>query len=110
VLETKRLKEILVDDVRSRRNDRVHHVVPQKVDNNLLQAGAHQRPRQAEDHAALLIAQHALINKRSPGKVTGGVGHVLHRIYQRDHIVLLDVDMLDRVLEKFFLGRHRLLD
>ena len=106
VLVAERLEEILVDNVGAGGNNGVHHVVADQVDENLLQSGADQRSGEAEDHAALLVAQHALVDGSGPGKITGAVGHGLHGIDQRNDIVLLDVDVLDGGGQKLFFRRH----
>ncbi len=42
VFEAESLKEVLIDDVGTRRNNCVHHVVADQVDKDLLQTGAYQ--------------------------------------------------------------------
>ncbi len=106
MLVAERLEEILVDHVGAGGNHGIDHVVAQQVDKNLLQSGADQRPGQAENHATILVAQHALVDGSCPGKVTGAVGHGLHRVNQRNNIVLLDVDVPDGGGQKLFFRRH----
>ena len=45
--------------------------------------GADQRAGQAEDHAALLVAEHAVVDVGGAGQVAGAEGHVLHRLDER---------------------------
>ena len=96
VPEAQRLEEVLVHDVRAGRDNRVHHVVAHQVDEQLLQPRRDQRPGKAQDHAALRVAQHPLVDRRRPRRVARAVGHRGHRIHQRDHVVLRDVDVLYR--------------
>ena len=107
MLVAQRFEEVLVNDISARRHHRIDHVVPDQVDENLLQPCTDQRTGKAQDDPALFIAQHALINRSCPGKVTGAVRHVLHRIHKRDHIMLLDINMLNRLLQKVFFRSHR---
>src|SRR5579862_5301420 len=101
MLVAESFEEVLIDDVGAGRNHGVHHVVANEIDKDLLQTSADERAGEAEDDAALLVAEHALINRSCPVEVTGAEGHVLHGVYQRDDVVLLDVDVLDWVNEKF---------
>ena len=103
---SQRLEEVLVDHVGPGRNHGIDHVVAHQVDKNLFQSGADQRSGEAENHSAILVAQHALVDGSRPGKVTGAVGHGLHGIHQRHDIVLLDVDVLDGRDQEFFFRRH----
>ncbi len=103
VLEAEGFEEILVDDVGAGADDGVDHVVADHVDEDLLQAGADERAGQAKDHAALGVAEHAVVDVGGAMQVAGAERHVLHGIDEGDDIVLGDVDMLDRLAEKFFL-------
>src|SRR5277367_2803402 len=106
MLVAESFEEVLIDDVGAGRDHCVHHDGAYESDENLLQASADQRAGKAEDDAALFVAEHALINRSCPVEVTGAEGHVLHGVYQSDDVVLLDVDVLDRVNEKFLFCRH----
>ena len=88
------------------RDDGVDHVVADEVDEDLLQAGGDERAGEAEDDAAVLVAEHALVDGGSPGKVTGAVGHGVHGVDQSDNIVLLDIDVADRMRQELFFRRH----
>ena len=106
VAEAQRLKEVLVHNVRAGRHNRVHHVVADHVHEDLLQAGRNQRPRQAQDHPAIGVAQHHLVDRGSPRRIARGVGHRRHRVHQRNHVVTRNVDVLDRRCEQFFFSWH----
>ena len=88
-------EEILIDNVRPGADDAIDHPAADHFDENALQPGADQRTRQAQNHAALLVAQHAVVNLRRPGQIAGRIGHVPHRVDQADHVVPGDVDVLD---------------
>jgi hypothetical protein len=94
--EAQGFKEVLIHHVGAGGDDGVDHVVADHVHDDLFQARADQRPGQAEDHAAFLVAQHAVINLGRPVQVAGAVGHVFHGLDQRDdaghfgHIHVLD--------------------
>jgi hypothetical protein len=103
VLEAERLEEILIDDVGPGADDGVDHLVADHVDEHLLEAGADQRAGEADDHAAVGVAEHPVVDVGRPGQVAGRKGERLHRLDQRHHVVLLDVDVLDRLLQKFLL-------
>ena len=49
----------------------VDHPVADHVDENLLQARADQRAGQAEDDAALAVAEHAVVDLGRAGQVAG---------------------------------------
>ena len=87
-------------------HDAIDHAVADHVDENLFQARADQRAGQAQDDAALLVAEHAVVNVGRPGQVAGAVGHVPHGLDQRHDVVLGDVDVFDRLRQQFFLARH----
>ena len=106
VAEAQRLKEVLVHDVRAGRDNRVHHVVADHVDKDLLQAGRDQRSGQAQDHPAIGVAQHHLVDRGSPRRIARGVGHRGHRVHQRNHVVGGKIDVLDGRCEQFFFGWH----
>ena len=110
VAEAECFEEVLIDDVRAGRDHGIHHVVANQIDEDLFQAGADQRSGEAQDDAAILVAQHAFVDRGGAGEITRAVGHVLHGIDQRHHIVLLDIDVLDGLLEQFFLGSHSVQD
>ena len=93
--EAQAFEEILIDDVRPGADDAVDHPVADHVDEHLLQAGADQRAGQAENDAALVVAQHAVVDVGRPGQIAGRIGHVPHRLDQRHHVVPGDVDVLD---------------
>jgi hypothetical protein len=117
VAKAQGLEKILVDHVGAGGDDRIDHIVAQHVHEDFFQPGADERSGQAEDDAALAIAQHAVVNIRGAVQVARGEGHLLHRIDQRDDAAVLgDVEMLDRAVEEFLLARssgllrfHRLM-
>jgi len=91
--------QILIDNVRARGNDGIDHIVSDQVDERLFQPSADQRPGQAQDDAAFLIAQHALVDPGGTRQIAGRVSHVLHGIDESANIVPLDIDVFDRVIE-----------
>ena len=99
-------EEVLVDDVGAGRDDGVDHVVANEVDEDLLQAGGDKGAREAEDHAAVLIAQHALVDGSRPGEVTGAVGHRLHGVDEGHDVVLLDIDVANGRIQEVVFRRH----
>ena len=96
VVEAEGLEEVLVDDVGAGGDDGVDHVVADEVDEDLLQAGGDERAGEAEDDAAVGVAEHHVVDGGGAGSVARGVGHVGHGVDQGDDVVLLDVDVLDR--------------
>ena len=70
-----------------------------------------QRAGKAEDHAAVGIAQHHVVD----AEAARAVGRVKSKAIEAmastsgDHVMLLDVDVLDRVLEEFFFRWHNVL-
>src|SRR6185437_998095 len=109
VAETKRLEEVLVDDVRAGRDDGIDHVVAHEVDDDLLQARRDERAGEAKDDAAVGIAQHHVINVGRTREIARAVGHRSHRVHQRHNVVLGDVDVLNLVFEEFLFGSHNQL-
>ena len=75
--------------------------------NTFFKPGADQRAGQAEDDAALVVAEHAVVDLGRAGQVAGRKGHVAHGLDQRHHVVPRDVDVLDFLDEQFLFGRHR---
>ena len=108
VVEAEGLEEVLVDDVGAGGDDGVDHVVADEVDEDLLQAGGDEGAGEAEDDAAVGVAEHHVVDVGGAGGVTRGVGHVVHGVDQGDDVVLLDVEVLDGALEEFFFRRHGL--
>jgi hypothetical protein len=108
VIKAESLEEVLVDDIGSGRDDGVDHVVPDQVDDDLLQAGGDQRSGETEDDAAVGIAKHHLVNRGGAGGIARTEGHRLHGIDQSDYVVLLDIDVLDGLGEEFLFRRHSL--
>ncbi len=108
VVEAEGLKEVLVDDVGAGRDDGVDHVVAHQVDDNLLQACRDQRSGEAEDDAAIGIAEHHLVDRGGASGIARAEGHRLHGIDEFHNVVLLDVDVLDGLGEEFFFRRHGL--
>ncbi len=106
VVEAEGLEEVLIDDVGAGRDDGVDHVVAHEVDDDLLQAGGDERAGEAEDDAAVGVAEHHLVDGGGAGGVARAEGHRLHGVDQRDNVVLLDVDVLDGLGEEFFFRRH----
>ena len=106
VVEAEGLEEVLVDDVGAGGDDGVDHVVADEVDEDLLQAGGDEGAGEAEDDAAVGVAEHHVVDVGGAGGVTRGVGHVGHGVDEGDDVVLLDVEVLDGAGEEFFFGRH----
>jgi hypothetical protein len=77
-----------------------------QVDEDLLQAGGDERAGQAQDDAAVGVAQHHVVDAGRAVGVTRRVGQVRHRLHQGDNVVLRDIDMLNGAREKFFFRRH----
>jgi hypothetical protein len=73
---------------------------------DLLQAGGDERAGEAQDDAALGVAEHHVVDGGGAGGVTRGVGHVGHRVHQRDDVVGGDIDVLDGGDEEFLFSRH----
>ena len=101
MLEAERLEKILVDDIRAGADDRIDHVIANHVGEDALQSRADKRSRQAQDHAAVAIAQHAIVNRRRAMQVAGAVRHLSHRLDDRHDAVARDIDMFDRLFQKF---------
>lgn len=108
VLETEGFEEVLVDDVGACGDDGVDHVVADQVNEDLLEAGGDERAGEAEDDAAVLVLEHHLVDLGGAVQVTRRVGHVCHGVDQRNDVVLLDVDVLDRGSENLFFRRHNI--
>src|SRR6185437_5716112 len=106
VAEAEGLEEVLVDDVRSGRDDGIDHVVAYQVDDDLLQAGRDERAGEAEDDAALGVAEHHVIDVGRTRKIARAVGHRSHRVHQRHNVVLGDIDVLNLLVEEFLFGSH----
>ncbi len=106
VVEAERLEEVLIDDVGAGGDDGVHHVVAHKIDEDLLQSGGDEGAGEAEDHAAVGVVEHHLVDVSGAGGVTRAVGHGPHGVYKGHDVVLLDVEMLDGAVEEFFFRRH----
>ena len=106
VAEAQRLEEVLVDDVRAGRDNRIDHVVAHQVDDDLLQAGRDQRAGEAKNHAAVGVAQHHVVDVGRTRQIARAVGHRSHRVHQRHNVVLGDVDVLNRLVEEFFFSSH----
>ena len=106
VVEAEGLEEVLVDDVGAGGDDGIDHVVADEVDEDLLQAGGDEGAGEAEDDAAIGVAEHHVVDIGGAGGVTRGVGHVRHCVDDRNDIVLLDVEVLNGRFEKFFFRRH----
>ena len=87
VAEAQGLEEVLIDDVGAGADDGVDHVVADQVGEDLLEAGADQRAGQAEDDAAVLVAEHAVVDVGGAGQVAGGEGHVPHGVDQRHDVM-----------------------
>ena len=108
MFEAKRFEKILIDNDGAGGNDRVHHVVPDKVDNHIFQPGGEKRTGQTENDRAIFIAQHRFVNLRGAAKIAGRERHFAHRFNQRHDVVLLDVDVLDYFDKKIgFLRFHK---
>ena len=69
MLEAERFEEILVDDDGAGGNDRVHHVVSDKIDDHILEAGGEERASQAKNDRAIFFAQHGVVNFRGAAEV-----------------------------------------
>ena len=106
MLEAEGFEEILIDDIGPRADDGIHHVVADQVGEDLLQSGADERAGQAENDAAFLVAQHAVIDIGGAGQVAAGKSHPLHRVHHRNDVVVGNADMLDCFLEIILLLAH----
>ena len=106
VVEAEGFEEVLIDDVGAGGDDGVDHVVADEVDEDLLEAGGDEGAGEAEDDAAVGVAEHHVVDVGGAGGITRGVGHVGHRVDDRDDVVLLDVEVLDGRFEEFFFRRH----
>ena len=106
VLEAEGLEEVLIDDVGAGGDDGVDHVVADHVDEDLLEAGGDHGASDAEDDATFGVAEHHVVDGGCAVGVAGAIGHVLHGVDQRDYVVLLDIDVLDRTVEEFFFIDH----
>jgi hypothetical protein len=108
VLEPEGLEEVLVDDVRPGRHDRVDHVVADHVDEHLLHPGRHHRPGQGQDDPAVAVAEHPLVDVGRPVQVAAAERQLAHRLDEAGDLRhRLDVDVLDRPLEVLALVRAR---
>src|SRR5262249_53695854 len=74
-------------------------------DIQLAQAGGAERARHARDHRVVRVGQHHVVDLRGAAQVARLEGHVGHGVDDRPHIVGLDVDTYDVVLQQFLLGR-----
>ena len=106
VVEAEGFEEVLVDDVGAGGDDGVDHVVADEVDEELLQAGGDERAGEAEDDAAVSVAEHHVVDGGGAGGVTRGVGHVAHGVDQGDDVVAGDVEVLDGAGEELFFCGH----
>ena len=62
VVEAEGLEEVLIDDVGAGGDDGVDHVVADEVDEDLLEAGGDERAGEAEDDAAVGVAEHHVVD------------------------------------------------
>ncbi len=110
MLEAESLEKILIDDIRSRADDGVDHSIADHVDEHFFQARANERSGQTENHSALLVGQHAMVNIGRPMQVARGESHELHRIDQGNDVVPRDIDVLDRLRKQLpFFGHNESL-
>ena len=103
VAEAEAFEEVLVDDVRAGRDDGVDHVVLDHLQQHLLQAGADQRPGEAQDDAALGVVQHALVDLRGARRVACLERHLLHGVDERNRVEGVEAEVLDLLLQQVFL-------
>ena len=106
MLEAERFKEVLVDNVRAGGDDRVHHMIADEIDDHILQAGRDERASQAQDYAALRVAQHHVVDRGRTRQITRRIRHVPHGIDQRHNVVILDLYVLDGLVKKFLFCWH----
>ena len=106
VAEAEGFEEVLVDDVGAGGDDGVHHVVADHVDEDLLQPRGDQRAGQAEDDAALIVAEHPVVDVGGAGGIARSVGHRGHRVDERDDVVGGDINVADRGGEELFFSWH----
>jgi hypothetical protein len=103
VPEAEGLEEVLVDDVRPGRDDRVDHVVLDHQRHGVLETGREQAAGQGQDDAAVPVGQHPVDDVRGGGKVAGLEGHVAVGPDQGPGVEGGRVDVPDRVLQQFVL-------
>ena len=101
MLKAERLEKILIDDIGAGAHDRIDHVIANQIGEDALQSRADKRTRQAQDHAAVAIAQHHVVNRRRAMQVARAVRHLPHRLDDRHDAVARDIDVFDRPFEKF---------
>ncbi len=106
VAESQGLEEVLVHDVGSGAHDRVDHAASDHLGKNLLEPGAHERAREAQNDAAFAVAEHAVEDVRRAGEVAGHKRHPPHGVDPRDDVDCRDVDVLDCFSEKLSFFRH----
>ena len=70
-------------------------LLPNEIDDNVLEARGEKRAGQAKNDRAIFIAQHRVVNLRGASEIARGKRHLAHRFDERDDVVFLDVDVLD---------------
>ncbi len=94
----KRLEKILIDDIGAGADDRIDHVTPNHVGEDPFQSRADKRARETQDHAAVAVAEHPIINLRRAMQVAGAICHLSHRIDNRHHALARNIDVFNRTL------------
>ena len=62
--------------------------------NTAFETGANQRAREAQNHAAILVAQHPVVDDGGAVQIARAERHMLHVFHKTHHIVPRDVNML----------------
>src|SRR5690606_33053931 len=106
VPEAERFEEVLIDDDRAGRHDRVDHVRLDELEDHTLEPRADERARETQPHAALPIAEHLLVDPGRAGGVAGLERHARHPVDERDGIEGRERDVLDRLLLPVLRNRH----
>ena len=95
VVEAEGFEEVLIDDVGAGGDDGVDHVVADEVDEDFLQAGGDEGAGEAEDDAAVGVAEHHVVDVGGAAGVARRSRPCGHGIDEGDDVVLRDVDVLD---------------
>ena len=97
VLVAKRFEEIHVDDGGAGGDDRIDHVGAHQLGIEVHAAAGRGRAGDHQDHRAVLVLEHRVVDVGGAAEVAAGEAHLAHRVDDRARVELGDVDMLDRV-------------